>query len=261
LEAELDALHMAANDSDLMSRTEKDRLKAETSACENSITKTLAQQEQCLLLWAAHTSIAYDSLRLFATGISLAGAGTREASLRLSIKGLPIFKHLPRAAGEPSFIRHFMEDKATRAEARKNAALAAMERERARRFMTDEEKAAAKAERVRLQALQFQQEETELFSKANAARLKALDDPSTHLDELSRITRMWKKLADTRAKRHGKTGTYPSTTHSLTPIHSLALPCLALPCPLAPLILSLFFVAYSHIARLCLSLRLFHSSF
>lgn len=117
----------------------------------------VAQIENAIHLITGHATAFYDSIRLFTEGLTVAGCGTKEFTARISLKGscdiltvlctcdcassnyncvtgLNLTPYMPPCHGEPSKIRKDLEDKLRRSTQRKNAALAAMERERERRF-------------------------------------------------------------------------------------------------------------------------------
>jgi hypothetical protein len=89
--------------------------------------KQMAENKKLL---GAHMVSFYDSFRLYSTGIATIGCGTKEVCFRGSTIGFDFSQFLPVAAGEKCLVRQLREEKIKRATKRKNAALAAMDRER-----------------------------------------------------------------------------------------------------------------------------------
>ncbi len=110
----------------------------------------------------AHICATYDAVRMFTVGVSSFGMGTRSLCVRGATKGCNwIPEVLPSALGERSGSRQEAVDKAERASKRRVAALAALEREKLRRNMTDEEKEKLRLEKLAVQRREWAAEEAQ----------------------------------------------------------------------------------------------------
>jgi len=188
----------------LLSRTERDTAREKLHEAELNIENNVKKLEEALLLWTAHASAFYDAVRLFTSGISSIGFGSKEFYARIYLKGMDFVKYLPRSAGEPSLRRFKREDRLRRAMERKNLALAAMERERARRNMTDEEKARIKKEREEKAQQKRDEEEMLLFNECYIS-LNSIRDEKKGEASTRKVIESFKKLALMKEQRYPNT--------------------------------------------------------
>eukprot|EP01034_Spumella_vulgaris_P025693 gene25693-32180_t len=127
-------------------------------------------------LQAAHSCALYDSIRLLCVGLSNGGAGSRDFCLRMSNEGANILELLPPGLGEFSPVKQAYADKVERAHQRKVSALAALERERARRNMTDEDRELLRLEQLAAQMKLWEGEEAQMYLEACEALFGAREE-------------------------------------------------------------------------------------
>ena len=151
-------------------------------------------------LVAAHSCAVYDCFRVLAVGLSSVGLGSRDFCLRGYADGLDIAQYLPRGMGELSPAKQALAEKIERAAQRKASALAALEREKRRRNMTDEEKEELLREQRAAQLLAWAKEENEMFSVAFAALCYAREERKSTA-EIGQMVALWEALVVAKEKR------------------------------------------------------------
>jgi hypothetical protein len=149
-----------------MSREERYAAKVLKEDSEKKAVALATELERCRKLSAVHFIACYDAVRLYSSGVSVLGTGTREFCFRVSLRGLDFSWMLPRGFGEPSPKRKREEDKANREAERHHAAASAIEREKKRRATTPEEREILQLESNELSQPQRDAEETTLFNTA-----------------------------------------------------------------------------------------------
>jgi Ca2+-binding EF-hand superfamily protein len=152
-------------------------------------------------LIAAHSCAFYDAFRIFTIGISNVGFGTRDFCARSYLEGFDIAQYLPLGLGELAPARQQQLEREERANQRKASALAALEREKLRRNMTEEEKEKLRQELYAAQLKQWAREEADMFGEAYSALLDAREERKTTA-EIAAMAKQWEALAVLKEKRY-----------------------------------------------------------
>lgn len=168
---------------------------------------------------AIHACVLYDAMRMYGAGCRAVGWGTREASLRAGVHGLDFTPFMPPAMGEVAFARRVKEEKLRRAAQRKNAALAAMQRERMRRNVDEVEKARMLREKAAQMKKQMEEEESKLFGRAFDALCNAREERKSS-QELNALLQLWEDLSILCSTR------YPNSLKSVVCQNNFACVCL-----------------------------------
>jgi hypothetical protein len=190
--------------SERLTRAQRDDIQNSKEYCEKKALQLTDELENNIHICGAHIIAFYDSVRLFGSGISNIGFGTSELSFNMNLKGISLNEYLPPGEGEPSLIFEKKTEKINRAMLRKQAALDAIERERLRRDLTEEEK-----EKRRLwEAANVQQardeEEKSLFSHAYSSLLTWREEQSS-TSERDKMIDQWRHLLGLREVRYPNT--------------------------------------------------------
>jgi hypothetical protein len=187
-----------------LTRSERDRLQILKLKCERRAEKLIGQLEESVHLCGAHFLSFYDALRLYGdktAGISQIGCGTNEMGFKLNLDGMDWLHYLPEGMGELSTVKQKESDKYERAMQRKNAALNAIERERLRRDLDEEEREKRRLWEIANAQLARDEEEKGLFEELYSLLLESREErlPSQEVDEM--IT-AWKRLLQKREARY-----------------------------------------------------------
>ena len=157
-------------------------------------------------LLGAHWLALYDALRLCGVGVSTIGAGTAEAQLRVLLRGLDWCRYLPPGLGEACSVRRRGEEKLARAADRRKEALAALERERLRREITEEDKERMRRDKVA--AAQRERDEEERLAQDAASLVLGeyreavtAGRAATHAEALE-VMAQWRGLAEVKSNRY-----------------------------------------------------------
>lgn len=154
-------------------------------------------------LLGAHMIAFYDSFRLYATGIATIGCGTKEVCLRGSTIGFDFSQFLPLATGERCLVRQLREEKIKRATQRKNAALAAMDRERMRRNMTAEDIEEMKKAKALAMADERNLEEKNIYESGYSLLTFAREERKSNKEILAMLG-VFEKLSAMKSNRYPK---------------------------------------------------------
>ena len=157
----------------------------------DELMKTREENEK---LFAAHSCAFYDAFRLFSDGVSNCGFGSKDFCVRGATEGVDWATLLPAGLGELSPVKQAAADKMQRAKERKAAALAALERERLRRNMTEEEKEAIRREKHLAMMREWAEEETGMFQQAYAKLYEFRESGTKGLAESNEMLKLWEDL-------------------------------------------------------------------
>lgn len=143
-----------------------------------------------------HLIAFYDAAQTYLRCISGFGIGTSDISLQINLKGFDWAPLLPKAMGEPCTLKATLQEKVQRANQRKREALAAIERERARRETSEEEKERMRRERMEAIQRKREAEERTMFDTAYL-NLKDYRESSRHItrNEMSKMVERWMDLS------------------------------------------------------------------
>eukprot|EP01038_Epipyxis_sp_PR26KG_P010543 gene10543-14165_t len=150
----------------------------------------------------AHTCAAYDSIRLFTIEILSVGMGTKEFNANILLKGFEYNDFLPKGNGEYNIFKQEYLDKIERSKYRKSAALAALEREKLRRNMTEEEKEALRLEKELQIRKQNEHEELLLFQKAYEQLVIIRNKIASTVADKEIMSKLWEELVTIREERY-----------------------------------------------------------
>lgn len=178
----------------------------------SSLSKKL---EEVVRLSAAHTCAFYDAVRLFSKGICTIGTGTREFCVRGTVEGADFVDFLPRANGERSVAKEMREGKLRRANQRKKAALAALEKERLKRATDPEERERLNAANKNAMKEKREAEENKLFSEAFQALYKGREARMS-TDDLASMITLFERISLLKSNR------YPNTLQASVSENNLA---------------------------------------
>jgi hypothetical protein len=157
-----------------------------------------------------HGLALYDAIRLYVKSILSAGVGGDDFSIQIDTKGLDFVGFLPKGMGEACSVRMAHEEKLNRANQRRQEALAALERERLRREVSEEEKARLRREKIEAVQLERDLEEKQLFDMAYLALTEYRENISTtSKEDYSEVLQMWRQVG------HLKESRYPYTLKSV----------------------------------------------
>jgi hypothetical protein len=198
------AIYKRLSGSERLTRTERERLQDTKVKCEQRAMFLSAQLEESVQLCGAHFVAFYDAFRLYGAGIRQIGGGTIEVGFSARLTGVEFMHFLPPGLGEASAARQKAQDKYERAMQRKNAAMNAIERERLRRDLDEEEKAKRRQwELANVQIVRDEEEKT-LFGEAYSALVSAREEKLSH-QEIEETIALWKHLQNLRDDRYPDT--------------------------------------------------------
>jgi hypothetical protein len=150
----------------------------------------------------------YDAIRLFTTDLSAIGIGTKDFTTRLYSNNLftentsnQLLSLLPKGLGELSPIEEYKKKKLTRFINRKMKALAAIERERIRRNMTEEDKEQLRLEKLQSQKKEFILEEKTLFQEALSYLLEIREKTVKDKDEIHKVVKCFEEIVTLKESR------------------------------------------------------------
>eukprot|EP00597_Dinobryon_sp_UTEXLB2267_P010873 CAMPEP_0170099730 /NCGR_PEP_ID=MMETSP0020_2-20130122/1214_1 /TAXON_ID=98059 /ORGANISM="Dinobryon sp., Strain UTEXLB2267" /LENGTH=1015 /DNA_ID=CAMNT_0010322445 /DNA_START=705 /DNA_END=3753 /DNA_ORIENTATION=+ len=167
------------------------------------IEQTEIQMKENGDLLAAHCCAAYDAVRLLTDSTPNVGFGTVDLCVKGLSTGFDWIHLLPKGAGEFAPLKMQRYEKLEKARQRKSAALAALERERLRRNMTEEEKERARLEQLALQQEQWDIEEQQLVEEALELLFIAREERLSTA-ELTELMTLWENILDLKEKRYPK---------------------------------------------------------
>jgi hypothetical protein len=190
-----------------LTRTERDKLQFLKLKCERRAEKLLTQLEESVHLCGAHFLSFYDALRLYGEkgeggGIAQFGCGTAEMSLKINLIGMDWLEFLPEGLGEACAVRQKENEKIERAMQRKNAALSAIERERLRRDLDEEEREKRRLWEIANAQLARDEEEKTLFDEVYSLLLEAREETRVAPQDVEEMITAWKKLLEMREGRY-----------------------------------------------------------
>ena len=150
-----------------------------------------------------HAVALYDATRLYIRSVSSFGIGTYNVALEFDLKGFDWVRFLPKAMGESCSTKAYLREKVDRANKRRHEALAAIERERARRETSDEEKERLRKEKMELMQRERDIEEKVMFDTAYLC-LKDYRESSVpkSRNELPIIVQKWIDLHKVKEARY-----------------------------------------------------------
>jgi hypothetical protein len=187
-----------------LTRTETDRLHTMKQRYESRATELSNQLETSVNLAASHFLSFYDAFRLYGDGISQIGYGGNNYCAKLHTKGIDWMEFLPPGMGEPAQRSALKKEKYERARQRKNAAVSAIEREKLRRELDDEEREnRRKHEIAHAQRIRDDEEKTmfgEVYSGLVGAREEKMSTKDTN-----EFIQQWEKLLSMRERRYPDT--------------------------------------------------------
>jgi hypothetical protein len=210
---------LLANENIHLNRAEREELRLASGSIEAEALQLRSDLEHCKAVSAAHACALYDAVRLYSRGITSIGWGTKEICAKATSKGFYWADLLPRAEGELSIPLQIRENKLRRAAQRKNAALAALEREQQRRKLDDVEKEKLRQENEVKRDRREEEEERLLFAEAFDLYCIAKEERQL-LPTLESLASMWEKLATM------KTARYPKSLQAIVCQNNFACICL-----------------------------------
>ncbi len=153
----------------------------------------------------------YDALRMFSTGFSNIGMGTRDfccrAQLEYNLKKdnttincINMMEWLPLGMGELIHVKELLREKKQRFERRRIGALAALERERLRRQMTDEDHERLRLQKQEALRLEYEKEEKLLFDNALSLLMNSRESRKNS-QELNVLVKAFEKICLLKEKR------------------------------------------------------------
>ncbi|RYH28599.1 hypothetical protein EON65_11580 [archaeon] len=150
----------------------------------------------------AHLLAAYDAMRMFGKAISSVGLGSKDITMRLNVDGVNALQLLPAGLGEANDIQRLNEEKNERYAHRRQAALAAIERERLRRAMTDEDYERIKQEKLRKERLFYEAQDKLVYDEAIRKLYESREEKKT-MAELGQIVKLFEEFFKRKQNRGG----------------------------------------------------------
>jgi hypothetical protein len=199
-----------------LTRTERDKLQFLKLKCERRAEKLMRQLEESVHLCGAHFLSFYDALRLYGEGSAGAGGGgggagagglvqfgcgSAELCLKINLMGMNWFEFLPEGLGEACAVKQKENEKIERAMQRKNAALNAIERERLRRDLDEEEREKRRLWEIANAQLARDEEEKTMFDEVYAMLLESREERVSSQD-IEEMIGAWKRLLELRERRY-----------------------------------------------------------
>jgi hypothetical protein len=150
----------------------------------------------------------YDALRLFSTGLSIIGMGTRDFccrsqldyNLNKDINKNNLMNWLPVGLGEMIYVKELLQEKKLRFERRRIGALAALERERLRRQMTEEDHELLRLRKLEALRLEYEKEERLLFDHALSLLINSRESRKNS-QELNVLAKTFEQICLLKEKR------------------------------------------------------------
>jgi hypothetical protein len=150
----------------------------------------------------------YDCLRLFTTDFAHFGMGTKDFCSRMYFNNLftsnqsnQLMSFLPKGLNELSPIQEYEKNKLQRYINRKMKALAAIEREKMRRNLTEEEKEKLKQEKLLKMKEEFIVEEKSLFLEAREELFHIREISIKNKEEVGEIIKLFENLVKLKESR------------------------------------------------------------
>jgi len=185
-----------------LNQQQRDRMKQTKKISKEKIVFIEKSMKENIKLNAAHACAFYDAVSMYAKGINTFGWGTQHYGIRGTLIGFDFIQFLlPAALGERSKIKELKEEKVRRANQRKNAALAALEREKNRRNLDPAEKERLAQEKAQLLALKREKEEINLFQDAFQSLQFARDERKSN-EELNNIIDLFERVLALKRNRY-----------------------------------------------------------
>jgi hypothetical protein len=194
---------LLANEHIHLNRAEREELRVASATIEAEAIKLRSDLEHCKSVSAAHACALYDAVRLYSKGLVSVGWGTKEICVKSTAKGFDWAELLPRAEGELSVPMQLQENKLRRAAQRKNAALAALEREQHRRKLDDADREKLKKENDNKKDKRVEEEERLLFAEAFDLYCIAKEERQL-VPTLEKLASLWEKLVSLKTSRYPK---------------------------------------------------------
>ena len=163
--------------------------------------KQIKESEGAFML---HSIALYDAMRLYGSGIISVGFGTKELSANLSLEGLDFCHFMPLGIGERCKVKASQEEKQARSQARKHAAIEAMDR--AKKQMTTDPKELEELRVQRAEELKQKhaEEEAKLYGEAFRALLNSREERKSIQEKLNILT-LFERLCVLKNNRYPKT--------------------------------------------------------
>lgn len=152
---------------------------------------------------AMHALALYDGIRRCTTGIHSCGYGTKDMTMKITLTGCDWVQYLPKGVGEKSIPWQIYEDKLRRAAQRKEAAFAALERERIRKDKSNPDRIAAVKEKSVQRQQKKKEEELKMFEEAMNA-LQIVREERKTTQEIATMVRQWEKIQQMKCTRYPK---------------------------------------------------------
>lgn len=145
----------------------------------------------------------YDVVRWLEVFTPFLGMGTAEVNLRIGLKGLQFAQFLPPAMGEPTIFKQAIQEKIERTERRRQEAFAALERERLRRELTDDERERLRLEKIAEMIRERDMQERALLDAAYIALVECREKgPLALKSDIEPVLNLWRQLDVTMNDRH-----------------------------------------------------------
>ena len=192
------------NSGERLTRTETERMETLKHRYESRANELSHELEISVSLAASHFLAFYDAFRLYGVDVSQIGYGGNCFGMKTQGTGFDIFDLLPPGMGEIALRSGQKRDKYERSKQRKNAAINAIEREKLRRELDDEEREKrrkfeiANAQRIR------DDEEKTMFGEIYSGLISAREEKMS-TKETDDFLRQWEKLLNMRERRYPDT--------------------------------------------------------
>lgn len=184
-----------------LTRTETDRLHTMKQRYEQRASDLAVQLETSVNQAASHFLSFYDAFRLYGDGISQVGYGGNSFSAKLHTSGIDWVGFLPAAMGEPALRSALKKEKYERARQRKNAAVSAIEREKLRRELDEEERNSRRKNEIANAQKIRDEEEKVMFGEVYSGLVGSREEKMS-TTELNEFIRQWEKLMNMRERRY-----------------------------------------------------------
>ena len=178
-----------------------DRLHTMKQRYENRAAELTVQLENSITLASSHFVAFYDAFRLYGKGISQVGFGGNSFGAKFQPQGIDWVHFLPPGMGEPAVHTHLKQEKYERARRRKNAAVSAIEREKLRRELDDEEREKRRQFEISNAQGIRDEEEKNMFGEVYSGLIGSREDKLSVL-EANALISQWEKLLHMRERRY-----------------------------------------------------------
>ncbi len=157
---------------------------------EDLLAKIVDLQEEADVQLPVYILAAYDACRMFGKGICNLGVGSKDFCVQSVLAGVDFMEYLPVGMGEENHIQRLLAEKRQRFELRRQAALAAIERERLRRAMTEDDLDRIRQEKLRKERLIYESQDKLLFDEATRKLYESREERKT-ISELGQIVKLF----------------------------------------------------------------------